>query len=48
VLLVSHDRAFLREVATRVWWFDGNQLKDFDGPFHEWEAAVEKRRLAGR
>ena len=48
VLLVSHDRAFLREVATRVWWFDGNQLKDFDGPFHEWEAAVERRRLAGR
>jgi len=38
VLLVSHDRAFLREVATRVWWFDGTQLRDFDGPFVEWEA----------
>ena len=25
VLLVSHDRAFLREVATRVWWFDGTR-----------------------
>jgi ABC-type multidrug transport system ATPase subunit len=37
VLLVSHDRAFLREVATRVWWFDGNRLVDFDGPFVEWE-----------
>jgi len=48
VLIVSHDRAFLREVATRVWWFDGNQLKDFDGPFHEWEAAVERRRAGGR
>ena len=24
VLLVSHDRAFLREVATRVWAFDGD------------------------
>src|SRR4029453_5943183 len=29
VLLVSHDRAFLREVATRVWWFDGPHLRDF-------------------
>jgi ATP-binding cassette subfamily F protein 3 len=39
VLLVSHDRAFLREVATRVWAFDGTHLTDFDGPFVEWEAA---------
>jgi ATP-binding cassette subfamily F protein 3 len=38
VLLVSHDRAFLREVATRVWAFDGSRLVDFDGPFVDWEA----------
>jgi ATP-binding cassette subfamily F protein 3 len=38
VLLVSHDRAFLREVATRVWAFDGTRLVDYDGPFVEWEA----------
>ncbi len=37
VLLVSHDRAFLREVATRVWAFEGNHLVDFDGSFVEWE-----------
>lgn len=39
VLLVSHDRAFLREVATRVWSFDGTHLRDFDGPFVAWEEA---------
>jgi ATP-binding cassette subfamily F protein 3 len=39
VLLVSHDRAFLREVATRVWSFEGNKLTDFDGSFVEWEEA---------
>ncbi len=43
VLLVSHDRAFLREVATRVWAFDGAQLRDFDGPFVEWEADRARR-----
>jgi ATP-binding cassette, subfamily F, member 3 len=43
VLLVSHDRAFLREVATRVWWFDGTRLRDFDGPFVEWEAEQARR-----
>jgi len=44
VLLVSHDRAFLREVATRVWWFDGARLMDFDGPFTEWEADRKRAR----
>jgi ATP-binding cassette subfamily F protein 3 len=46
VLLVSHDRAFLREVATRVWWFDGTRLCDFDGTFVEWEE--DRARRAAR
>ncbi len=48
VLLVSHDRAFLRELATRVWAFDGTRLEDYDGPFVEWErhAAERARRRA--
>jgi ATP-binding cassette subfamily F protein 3 len=37
VVLVSHDRAFLRELATRVWAFDGTHIEDFDGTFVEWE-----------
>jgi ATP-binding cassette subfamily F protein 3 len=44
VILVSHDRAFLRELATRVWSFDGTRLRDFDGPFVEWELAESERR----
>ena len=43
VLLVSHDRAFLREVATRVWSFEGTRLTDFDGPFIEWEEDRARR-----
>jgi len=43
VLLVSHDRAFLRELATRVWAFDGDRLHDFTGPFVEWEAVAKER-----
>jgi ATP-binding cassette, subfamily F, member 3 len=45
VLLVSHDRAFLREVATRVWSFDGTHLTDFDGPFVEWEEDRARRTV---
>jgi len=44
VILVSHDRAFLRELATRVWSFDGTRLRDFDGPFVDWELAERERR----
>lgn len=43
VLLVSHGRAFLREVATRVWWFDGTHVRDFDGPVVEWEETQADR-----
>jgi ATP-binding cassette subfamily F protein 3 len=43
VILVSHDRAFLRELATRVWAFDGDRIEDFGGPFVEWEALASER-----
>lgn len=43
VLLVSHDRAFLRELATRVWVFDGVRVEDFAGTFVEWEERQRTR-----
>ena len=49
VILVSHDRAFLRELATRVWAFDGTHLADFPGTFVEWEAwRAEREAKASR
>jgi ATP-binding cassette subfamily F protein 3 len=43
VILVSHDRAFLRELSTRVWAFDGTHLEDYGGPFVEWELHAAER-----
>jgi len=43
VLMVSHDRAFLRELATRVWAFDGARIETYDGPFAEWELSRAER-----
>jgi ATP-binding cassette subfamily F protein 3 len=49
ILLVSHDRAFLRELATRVWAFDGDQIRTFDGTFAEWEEhRAARREIAAR
>ena len=43
VILVSHDRAFLRELATRVWAFDGERIQDYGGTFVEWEQQQAER-----
>ncbi len=43
VIVVSHDRAFLRELATRVWAIDEGRLEDFPGPFVEWEERRDER-----
>ena len=43
VIVVSHDRAFLRELATRVWAIADGTLEDFSGSFLEWEAVQAQR-----
>jgi ATP-binding cassette subfamily F protein 3 len=48
VLLVSHDRALLRELATRVWAFHGDRLVDFGGTFVDWERQLRDAALAKR
>jgi ATP-binding cassette, subfamily F, member 3 len=46
VLLVSHDRALLRALATRIWVLENQRITVFDGPFAEWEEAAEARAQA--
>ncbi len=47
VLLVSHDRALLRNLVTRVWSVQDGTVVDFPGSFVEWEGAqAEGRRTA--
>ncbi|HEU4642328.1 MAG TPA: ABC-F family ATP-binding cassette domain-containing protein [Gemmatimonadaceae bacterium] len=46
VLLVSHDRALLRALATRTWVLHDARITDFDGSFAEWEEASAERSRA--
>jgi ATP-binding cassette subfamily F protein 3 len=46
VIVVSHDRAFLRELATAVWAIRDGLLEDFRGTFVEWEDEVARRARA--
>jgi ATP-binding cassette subfamily F protein 3 len=46
VLLVSHDRALLRNLVTRTWVLHERRMTDFPGSFEEWEAVSEERKHA--
>jgi ATP-binding cassette subfamily F protein 3 len=46
VILVSHDRALLRALATKVWVLHNRHVVEFDGAFAEWEVASEERAHA--
>jgi ATP-binding cassette subfamily F protein 3 len=48
VLLVSHDRALLDTLCTRLWIFEDERLVDFPGSFEEWEETREARLKADR
>ena len=43
IVLVSHDRALLRSLATRVWSLEDRHIIDFDGGFADWEQWVKER-----
>ncbi len=46
VLLVSHDRALLRALTTRMWVLHRGRITDFDGGFADWEVASAEREHA--
>jgi ATP-binding cassette subfamily F protein 3 len=48
VILVSHDRALLRALTTRVWVLHERRITDFSGTFEEWETASTERAHAAR
>jgi ATP-binding cassette subfamily F protein 3 len=46
VIIVSHDRAMLRALATTVWVLHERHVTEFDGSFAEWEVVSEERAHA--
>ncbi len=46
VLLVSHDRALLNALSTRVWHLEHGKITDYEGNFAEWEEVKDQRRRA--
>lgn len=46
VIVISHDRALLRALTTRMWVLHGGRITDFAGGFEEWEIAAAEREHA--
>ena len=46
ILLVSHDRALLEALASRVWILHDHHITDFPGTFSEWEERSNERQHA--
>ncbi len=46
ILLVSHDRAMLEALSTRVWVLHERHITDFPGSFTEWEEQSREREHA--
>jgi ATP-binding cassette subfamily F protein 3 len=46
ILLVSHDRALLEALTTRVWVLHDRHITDFPGSFEEWEEQSREREHA--
>ena len=46
VILVSHDRALLRALTTRIWILHERRITEFAGSFAEWEEVSTERAHA--
>ncbi|MDX5419574.1 MAG: ATP-binding cassette domain-containing protein, partial [Hymenobacteraceae bacterium] len=42
-IIISHDRYFVENVATKIWYIEDYQLKEYPGTYHEYETFMEKR-----
>ena len=44
VVLVSHDRALLREICTRIWYLEDGKITDFPGGYDDFTAERTRQR----
>jgi ATP-binding cassette, subfamily F, member 3 len=44
-VLVSHDRYFVAKTATKIWYIDNEEIKEYPGTFDEYETWMEGREI---
>ena len=43
-IIVSHDRYFLSQVANKIWWIENHHIKEYPGPYDEYEYSLEQKK----
>ena len=43
-LMVSHDRHFIKEVATKIWYIEDHEIKEYPGTYDEYEYWVSQKQ----
>jgi ATP-binding cassette subfamily F protein 3 len=43
-IIVSHDRYFLSQVANKIWWIENHHVKEYPGPYDEYEYSQEQKK----
>ncbi len=43
-IIVSHNRHFISQVANKVWWIEDQQIKEYPGPYEEYEWWVNQNQ----
>ncbi len=43
-IIVSHDRYFLSQVANKIWWIENHHVKEYPGPYDEFEYSQSQRK----
>ena len=44
-IVVSHDRYFVENIATKIWYIEDHQIKEYPGTYEEYELWLEERGL---
>lgn len=44
LLIVSHDRHFITQVANKIWWIEDQELKEYPGTYEEFVWWMEQNR----
>jgi ATP-binding cassette subfamily F protein 3 len=42
-VIVSHDRTFVSNVATKIWWIENGMLREYPGTYDEWNEWMQRR-----
>lgn len=43
IIIVSHDRYFISEIANKIWWIEDKKIKEFVGTYDEWGVFMQDR-----